>query len=211
MGKRSSGFKRPVRCGASTSSTPPVALDPLFEHEPLLAGVTRVCEPFCGRGNLVLEMRTRGLTVFASDIADRSCPDSTVLDFRKMTERPPGCDVLVSNPAFDGIAGSAMEFIEHALALRFRVIVLLLKVEFLCTAERYVRLHPRGHLRRVHVLAERLQGMHDATHIAAGEGRPEPSSCLVRARSGLLRPGDNQSGIDSSAGRAHAVGTAAST
>ena len=45
--------------------------------------------------------------------------------------------------------------------------VLLLKLSFLCTDERYERLHPRGHLRRVHVLAERLQGMH-AAHIAAG-------------------------------------------
>jgi len=48
------------------------------------------------------------------------------------------------------------------------VIVLLLKLSFLCTDERYERLHPRGHLCRVHVLAERLQGMHDAAHIAAG-------------------------------------------
>ena len=87
-----------------------------------------------------------------------------MLDFRTMTERPPGCDVLVSNCAY----ADAMGHIEHALALRFRVIVLLLKLSFLCTDERYERLHPRGHLCRVHVLAERLQGMHDAAHIAAG-------------------------------------------
>ena len=157
------GRSRAVR-GLDQFDTPPVALDPLFEHEPLLAGVTRVCEPFCGKGNLVLAMRARGLTVFASDIADRGCPDSTMLDFRAMTERPPGCDVLVSNCAY----ADAMGHIEHALALRFRVIVLLLKLSFLCTDERYERLHPRGHLCRVHVLAERLQGMHDAAHIAAG-------------------------------------------
>jgi hypothetical protein len=170
MGKRSSlkgrpsfGRPRDVR-GLDQFDTPPIALDPLFEHEPLLAGVTRVCEPFCGKGNLVLAMRVRGLTVVASDIADRGCPDSTVLDFRKMTERPPGCDTLVSNCPYDCIAGSAMDFIEHALALRFRVIALLLKLPFLCTCERFERLHKPGHLRRVHVLAERLQDMHDANH-----------------------------------------------
>ena len=130
--------------------------------------MTTVCEPFCGKGNLVLAMRARGLVVHASDILDRGCPDSTVLDFRAMTERPPGCDVLVSNCAYDGIAGGAMEFIEHALELGFRVIALLLKLSFLCSDQRYERLHPRGHLRRVHVLAERLQDMHDAAHIAAG-------------------------------------------
>ena len=90
------GRSRAVR-GLDLFDTPPVALGPLFEHEPLLAGVTTVAEPFCGKGNLVVAMRERGLTVFASDILDRGCPGSTVLDFRAMTERPPGCDVLISN------------------------------------------------------------------------------------------------------------------
>ena len=67
------GRPRAVR-GLDQFDTPPVALDPLFEHEPLLAGVTRVCEPFCGKGNLVLAMRARGLTVFASDIVSRRIP-----------------------------------------------------------------------------------------------------------------------------------------
>ena len=40
--------------------------------------------------------------------------------------------------------------------------MLLLKANFTSTAERYERLHKLGHLRRVHVLAERLQDMHDA-------------------------------------------------
>ena len=55
-----------------------------------------------------------------------------------------------------------MEFIEHALALEFRVVVLLLKLSFLCTLERFERVQKPGRLRRVHVLAERLQDMHDA-------------------------------------------------
>jgi hypothetical protein len=90
---------------------------------------------------------------------NRGCPNSTVLDFFAMTSRPPGCDVLISNPPYS----KAIQFIEHALALEFRVVVLLLKLSFLCTLERFERLHKPGHLRRVHVLAERLQDMHDAT------------------------------------------------
>ena len=88
------------------------------------------------------------------------------------------------------------------------MIVLLLKPPFLSTVERYERMHKLGHLRRVHVLAERLQGMHDAAHIASRrqEGQPEPDARLVRVRSGLLRAGDDQSGIDPSARRAHALG-----
>jgi hypothetical protein len=163
LGRPSFGRSKKER-GGDWFDTPPIALDPLFAHEPLLTGVTAVCEPFCGKGNLVTAMRARGLTVHASDILDRGCPDSTVLDFLDMTSRPPGCDVLVSNCAY----ANAMGFIEHAITLRFRVIVLLLPVDFLCTADRFRRLHEPGHLCRVHVLAERLQGMHDAAHLAAG-------------------------------------------
>ena len=86
--------------GDDLFDTPPVALGPLFVHEPLLAGVTTLAEPFCGVGNLVMAMRARGLTVHASDKNARGCPDSTVLDFLAMTARPPGCDVLVSNPPY---------------------------------------------------------------------------------------------------------------
>jgi hypothetical protein len=150
--------------GSDLFDTPPIALDPLFAQEPLLAGVTSVCEPFCGRGNLVLAMRKRGIIVHASDISDRGCPDSKVLDFLDMTKRPPNCDILISNCPYNG----AMGYIEHALKLEFRVVILLLGVDFVCTEDRRERLHKPGHLRRIHVLAERLQGMHDAAHIAAG-------------------------------------------
>jgi hypothetical protein len=158
MSKRPSFGRSKSERGLDQFDTPPIALEPLFTHEPLLAGVKTICEPFCGLGNLVTAIRQRGLIVHASDIQDRGCPDSIVLDFLDMTERPPNCDVLLSNPPYR----KAMQYIEHALALRFRGIVLLLKVDFMCTIERYERLHKLGHLRRIHVFAERLQDMHDA-------------------------------------------------
>jgi len=151
--------------GLDQFDTPPKALEPLFEHEPLLRGVTAVCEPFCGTGQLVIPLRRdRGLIVHASDIADRGCPDSTVLDFGQMTERPAGCTVMLTNPAFDG----AMGHIEHGWNLGFRLIILLLSTNFLHSAERFERLHKTGHLRRMYPLVERLQGMHDAAHVANG-------------------------------------------
>jgi len=45
------GRSRAVR-GLDLFDTPPVALGPLFEHEPLLAGVAAVAEPFCGKATL---------------------------------------------------------------------------------------------------------------------------------------------------------------
>ena len=124
MGNRPSFGRSKSEPGLDQFDTPPIALAPLFAHEPLLAGVKPVCEPFCGKGNLVVAMRERGLTVHASDIEDRGCPDSTVLDFLAMTQRPWGCDVLLSNPPY----AEAMRIIEHAWALGFRLVILLLKL-----------------------------------------------------------------------------------
>ena len=164
--RRRPSFGRPLAVrGLDLFDTPPIALAPLFKHEPYLTTTSSVCEPFAGRGNLVIALREHGRTVHASDILDRGCPDFTVQDFFAMTQRPPECRLLLSNPPFR----NAMKTIEHALdVLKFDVVILLLKLGFLGTAERYERLHRRGYLRRVHVLAERLQDMHDAKHVAAG-------------------------------------------
>ena len=157
------GRSRAVR-GLDQFDTPPVALDPLFEHEPLLAGVTACASRSAARATWSSPCAPAGSPCSPATSSTAAVPIPRCSTSAAMTERPPGCDVLLSNCAY----ADAMGHIEHALALGFRVIVLLLKLSFLCTAERYERLHKRGHLRRVHVLAERLQGMHDAAHIAAG-------------------------------------------
>ena len=158
-------FGRPLSIrGYDLVDTPVVALGPLFAHEPLLAGVTNIAELFAGKGNLVLAMRARGIAVHASDILDRNCPDCSVRDFFSTVSPPPGCRLELSNPPYQ----HAMEAIEHAFAIEFDVVIFLLKLSFLCTADRFERLHKPGHLRRVHVLAEKLQDMHDAAHLAAG-------------------------------------------
>jgi hypothetical protein len=117
-------------------------------------------------------------STYASDIEDRGCPGSEILDFFKMKHRPGDCDVLVSNPPF----AEAMRIIEHAFALGFRIIVLLLKANFTSTAERYERLHKPGHLRRIHVLAERLQDMHDANYTGKKAGQSQVHAWFVLDR-----------------------------
>ena len=146
--------------GLDMFDTPPIALDPLFAHETLLRGVTAVCEPFAGAGNLVGAMRERGITVFASDIFPRS--HCSRLDFFDMAAAP--CPVLVSNPPYS----QATALFEHAFAIGFKVVVFLLTTNYLHTGDRRERIHKRGNLVRVHVLAERLQNMHDGAHLAAG-------------------------------------------
>ena len=190
MGERSGFESRPAKrrpsLGRSKSErgldqfdTPPIALAPLFAHEPLLAGLTIVCEPFCGLGNLVIAMRERGLTVHASDIMDRGCPDSVVLDFLKMTDRPLDCDVCCPDPPFS----IAMEIIEHAWRLGFRLVILLMEPSFLFSADRFERIHPHGHLRRLYPLAERLKDIRPAAtphRQRRQEEQPAPNALLVR-------------------------------
>lgn len=171
------GRSRAIR-GLDLFDTPPKALGPLFAHEPLLANVTSVCEPFVGKGNLAYAMRKRGIEVHASDIIDRGCLDAAVIDFFTMTEPPAACRVIVTNPPFR----RSMEFIEHALAIGFDVVAFLAKIGFLCTADRFERLHKPGHLRRVHTLAERLQDMHDAAFIGKRASQSQLHAWLVLDR-----------------------------
>jgi hypothetical protein len=91
MAKRNRpSFGRPRKeRGLDQFDTPPIALVPLFEHEPLLKGVTTISEPFCGRGNLTIAMREHGLIVHASDIEDCGCPDSATPVFRAMASCKP--------------------------------------------------------------------------------------------------------------------------
>lgn len=198
---RPSFGRSPSVRGYDLFDTPPKALGPLFAHEPLLQGVTSIGEHFAGIGNLVTPMRARGITVHASDILDRGCPDCSVEDFFAMTAPPPGCRLELSNPPFR----RAMEAIEHAFDIGFDVVVFLLKLQFLCTADRYERLHKPGHLRRMHVLAERLQDMHDAAHIEAGgdkAGQSQTHAWFVSTGT----TADPQSCVNQRAPRAHALG-----
>jgi hypothetical protein len=172
MGRPSFGRTLAVR-GLDMFDTPPAALGPLFAHEPLLRGVTSVCEPFCGRRNLVTAMRERGLVVHASDIFSRGCPDSTTLDFFDMAERP--CSTLISNPPYAQVTA----LLEHAWRLRFRTVAFLCVSSFLQTADRYERVHKRGHLVRVHTLAERLQNMHDANYAGPKASQAQLHSWFV--------------------------------
>jgi hypothetical protein len=174
--RRRPSFGRPPAIrGLDLFDTPPCTLEPLFTHEPLLAGASNICEPFCGRGNLVLAMRERGIRVHASDILDRGCPDSLICDFFEMTERPSNCFLLLTNPAFS----RAMEAIEHALAIGFDVVIFLLKTGFLNAAERFERLHKPGHLQRVHIISERIQDMHDANFAGEKAGQSQVHAWFV--------------------------------
>ena len=145
-------------------------------------------------------MRARGLTVHASDIY-RGCPK---FDGARLF-RDDRSAARLRHAGQQSALHRAMEFIEHALALRFRVIALLLKLPFLCTYERFERLHKPGHLRRVHVLAERLQDMHDANFTGKKASQSQVHAWFVLDRD-YCGPATISPVSIQRARRAHAVG-----
>jgi hypothetical protein len=134
--------------------TPDVAVETLLRVEKL---PHHIWEPACGPGRIVNLLRAAGHTVWATDLVDYGLANSeSGVDF--LMERQARVDVecILTNPPFK-LAG---EFVEHALALCPRV-VMLLRLAFM-ESERRTPILDNGHLARVHVFRKRLPMMHRA-------------------------------------------------
>jgi hypothetical protein len=118
----------------------------------------RIWEPACGRGAIVNVLRAAGHEVVASDLVDYgvpvTCPGYRNVDFLMERRAPEGTEAIVTNPPFR----LANEFVEHALTLCPRVIMLL-RLAFL-ESERRSGILDGGELARVHVFRKRLPMMH---------------------------------------------------
>jgi hypothetical protein len=137
--------------GLEFYATHRVAVDSILsiEHMP---GEERYWEPFCGDGAIVKPMRREGYKVFASDIIDRGCPKSSVMDFFGKSKRT--ADTIISNPPFS----RAQEAVEVGLERADRVIYLL-RLSFLEGFKRRPWFEA-GYLSRLYVASRRLPMMH---------------------------------------------------
>ena len=141
--------------GNDLYETPPVAVHALLRVEPL---PKVVWEPACGPGSIVNELRNVGHTVFASDLVDYGCPESSSrIDFLLERSLPNGVEAVVTNPPFK-LAG---EFVSHALALGIRKVVMLLRIQFI-ESERRSSILDDGGFARFYPFANRLPMMHRA-------------------------------------------------
>jgi hypothetical protein len=137
--------------GNDCYSTPPVAVEALLRVEDL---PHRIWECAAGRGNIVRVLRDAGHVVFASDIIRRDFPLDDEADFLKTTKAPPRTELILTNPPYR----YATEFVEHALELCPRVIMLC-RLTFL-ESQRRSAILDTGMLAAVHVFVERLPFMH---------------------------------------------------
>jgi hypothetical protein len=141
--------------GLDSYPTPPIAVESLLATETeTLNPQTWIYEPATGNGAIVKVLREHGIPVITSDIVRRDFPLDRVGDFLRLRSAPPGL-VLVTNPPYQ----HAAEFAEHALALGFRDVFLLLRLAFLESVARTDLLEHSG-LRAVHVFRRRLPRMH---------------------------------------------------
>lgn len=132
--------------------TPDVAVEALLRVEQL---PHHIWEPACGRGRIANVLRTHGHTVWATDLNNYGCPDSeSRIDFLMEHQRRFDVEAIVTNPPFK----LAEQFVEHALFLAPRVIMLL-RLAFYESARRSHILENTG-LARIHCFRKRLPMMH---------------------------------------------------
>jgi hypothetical protein len=138
--------------GVDLYETPACAPEALLRIEDI---PHNVWEPAAGPGAIVRVLRNHGHVVIASDIVDYGNLHFA-RDFLSEIVMPAGVEAIVTNPPYK----LAEEFVEHALQLCPRVIMLL-RLAFLESERRCGILEGRG-LARVHLFRKRLPMMHRA-------------------------------------------------
>lgn len=151
-------------CGVGTHShadrgddfypTPAEAVHALLAAEKKWLSFGSVWEPACGDGAIVSVLRDYGFLVRATDIVDRGCPRSGVLDFLGEEAESSAARHIITNPPFK----LAREFVDAALK-RAPYVAMLLRLAFLEGAARKPWFENLP-LARVHVASRRLPMMH---------------------------------------------------
>lgn len=155
--------------GGDFYPTPPEAVEALLAAESKWLPRGLIWEPACGDGAIVKVLRYYGRKVQATDVVDRGCPDSSVMDF--FAPRPfKVADAIVTNPPFR----LAREFVDQALRLS-PYVAMLLRLSFLEGAARKPWFEGLP-LARVHIASRRLPMMH-----RAGWTGPKAGSAVCHA------------------------------
>ena len=164
--RQGAGRHAHVERGNDLYESPGCAPAALMLHEPMIRDWPHrlVWEPCAGRGAIKRVLEAVGRVVIAEDLCAYAGADAGIeapVDFFKTQQRPANCDLIVTNPPFM----HADEFIQHGLALRCDVIVLLrlMAQEGVDGAHRGSGLRSKlidEHLARVWLGRERLPMMH---------------------------------------------------
>ena len=130
-------------------ATEPKATELLLERETF---TEQVWECACGGGHMSETLKNNGYKVFSSDIVDRGCPDTHIINFLKHNEQN-NFDII-TNPPYK----FAKEFVEHALDISEPgvKVAMFLKLTFLEGKARK-KLFEKYPPKKVYVSSARLQ------------------------------------------------------
>jgi hypothetical protein len=125
--------------------TPNYVIDALLNRETFEG---EIWEPACGDGAISKVLKSRGHTVFSSDLIDRNYGDAHfdfLLSHRKT-------DNIITNPPFN----IGTKFTVHALDLASRKVAIFNKLSFLEGKERRDRIYSLNKLKTVYVFSQRV-------------------------------------------------------
>lgn len=129
-------------------ATEPKAIHKLCQVEKF---TPMVWECACGGGHLVKALQENGYQVYATDIVDRGCLDTELIDFFSVGYTPYD---IITNPPYK----YAKEFVEHALKIvgNGRKVAMFLKLTFLESKSRK-ELFEKYPPKKIWVFSERVQ------------------------------------------------------
>ena len=128
-------------------ATDPIAIQKLLEHESF---DKNIWECAVGMGHLAETLESQGYNVKCSDIIDRNYPNTEIIDFLNCNTKFDG-DIL-TNPPYQ----KAQEFVEKALELTDKKVIMFLRLQFLESQSRK-ELLLNSPLRYVYVFSKRVK------------------------------------------------------
>lgn len=136
-----------IRADNDFYSTDPVAIDYLLEHETFNENIW---ECACGNGKLSERLKEKGFNVRSTDLIYRDYGEKESIDF--LTQNQVFDGDIITNPPYN----LALEFVEKALDLSNRKVAMFMKIQFLETKKRYLRLFKVNPPKKVLVFVKRM-------------------------------------------------------
>ena len=170
-----------VREKDDSYATDPHSLELLLEQENFNSSIW---ECACGGGHLVDLLKSKGYTVFASDIVDRGVKDMQIMDFLSCNHYPP-CTDIITNPPYK----HAKEFVLRALALVDNgcKVAMLLRMQFLEGIARYNDLFSQYPPQVVYVHSKRVQCARGGDFVKHNKGSAQ-AFCWFVWQKGVTTP-----------------------
>lgn len=137
-----------VRADNDYYSTDPRAIDYLLKYETFNENIW---ECACGSGKLSERLKENGFNVKSTDLIYRGYGEKESVDFLQQKEAFDGD--IITNPPYN----KALDFVQKALELSNRKVAMFMRIQFLESKKRYVKLFKECPPKKVLVFVKRMK------------------------------------------------------